>query len=331
MHVGEEGVAVTSASTWTETAEPSGGDIRSVRFRRSRIRDSRGDQVVLATIYVVLALIAVVILFPLIYIVAASFSSGTAVIDGKVWLWPVHPTLAGYLAVFDYPSVWQSYLNSLIYTVAGTALSVSLSVLCAWPLSRPRLYGKKLFTWLLLFAFLFTGGIVPQYLVVKDLGMLNTRLALILFPALNIFSVLIAISFFRSTVPDELVAAAEVDGASDFKVLWRIVLPMSKPVLAVLALLYAVGQWNSYFYALIFLDSQNLWPLQLMLRQVLILSQISANNISNLSPEQISSFQNLQQTLEYALIVIGSLPMLVFYPLAQRYFVKGFRLGSLKG
>jgi putative aldouronate transport system permease protein len=322
---------VSTGMTGRGMARPPGGDIRAVRHHRNRIRESRGDRAVLVTIYVVLTLIAVVILFPLIYILAASFSSGTAVIDGKVWLWPVHPTLAGYLAVFDYPSVWQSYLNSLIYTVAGTVLSVTLSVLCAWPLSRPRLYGKKLFMWLLLFAFLFSGGIVPLYLVVKDLDMINTRLAVIAPPALSIFSIFIAISFFRSTVPDELVAAAEVDGASDFKILWRIVLPLSKPVLAVLALIYAVGQWNSYFYALIFLDSQNLWPLQLVLRQVLILNQLSASNISNLSPEQISHFQNLETIVEYALIVVGSLPMLVFYPLAQRYFVKGFRLGSLKG
>jgi putative aldouronate transport system permease protein len=322
---------VASVPAWTGTGGATGGDIGAVRYRRTRIRESRGDRMVLSGIYVVLTLILVIILFPLVYVLAASFSSGTAVIDGKVWLWPVDPTFAGYLAVFDYPAIWQSYLNSVIYTVAGTVLSVSLSVLCAWPLSRPRLYGKKLITWALLFAFLFTGGIVPLYLVVKDLGMLNTRLAVILPPAFSIFAVFIARSFFRSTVPDELVDAAEVDGASDFKILWRIVLPMSKPILAVLALIYAVSQWNSYFYALIFLDSQNLWPLQLVLRQVLILNTLSASDISNLSPEQISHFQNLENILMYALIVVGSLPMLVLYPLAQRYFVKGLRLGSLKG
>lgn len=321
---------VTSVSTFTSGPQPSDGDISRVRYRPRHTRESAGDRVVLTSIYIVLTLIAVIILFPLIYILAASFSSGSAVIDGKVWLWPVHPNLQAYLAVFHYPTIWRAYLNSVIYTVAGTALSVTLSVLCAWPLSRPRLFGKRLITWLLLFAFLFSGGIVPLYLVVKDLHMLNSRLAMIIPSAFSIFSVFIARSFFRSTVPDELVEAAEVDGASDFTVLWRIVLPMSKPVLAVLALIYAVAQWNSYFYALIFLDSQNLMPLQLVLRQVLILNQVSASNISSLSPEQISHFQNLKNILEYALIVVGSLPMLVLYPLAQRYFVKGLRLGSLK-
>lgn len=321
---------MTSVSTFTGGPQPSDGDISAIRYRPTKARESTGDRAVLTGIYVVLALIAVVILFPLIYIIAASFSSGSAVIDGKVWVWPVHPTLQAYLAVFHYPAIWRAYLNSVIYTVAGTVLSVALSVLCAWPLSRPRLVGKRLITWLLLFAFLFSGGIVPLYLVVKDLHMLNSRLAVIIPPAFSIFSVFIARSFFRSTVPDELVEAAEVDGASDFTILWRIVLPMSKPVLAVLALIYAVAQWNSYFYALIFLDSQSLMPLQLVLRQVLVLNQVSASNISNLSPEQISHFQNLRNILEYALIVVGSLPMLVLYPLAQRYFVKGLRLGSLK-
>lgn len=321
---------MASPPTWTAAAPTAADDISTVRDQRTRLRESPGDRVVLTGIYIVLALIVVIILFPLIYVVAASFSSGTAVINGKVWLWPVEPTLKGYLAVFHYPAIWRAYLNSIIYTVAGTALSVSLSVLCAWPLSRPRLYGKTVITWLLLFAFLFTGGIVPMYLVVKDLGMLNTRWSVIIPPAFSIFSVFIARSFFRSTVPDELVEAAEVDGASDFAVLFRIVLPMSKPVLAVLALIYAVAQWNSYFYALIFLDSQNLFPLQIVLRQVLVLNQVSASSVSNLSPEQLAHFQDLRNILQYAIIVVGSLPMLILYPLAQRYFVKGMQLGSLK-
>jgi ABC-type glycerol-3-phosphate transport system permease component len=330
--VEEEGSWVASVAVGVDARVVAAGRNRGRgKHRRGTIRESRGDRVTLWCIYAVLTLIVVIIVFPLLYILAASFSSGTAVTEGKVWLWPVHPTLEGYIAVFNYPGVWQAYVNSIIYTVTGTVLSVTLSVLCAWPLSRPQLYGKQVFTWLLLIAFLFPAGIVPLYLVVKDLGMLNTRLSLIITPAFSIFAVFIARSFFRSTVPNELVEAAECDGASEFTVLRRIVLPMSKPVLAVLALLYAVAQWNSYFYALIFLSSEDLWPLQLVLRQVLVLNQLSASSISNLSPEQLSQFQNLETILEYSLIVLGSLPVLVLYPLAQRYFVKGFRLGSLKG
>ena len=313
-------------------AEPAGPS------RRRRVtdvipisRESRRDQLVIFGIYAFLTLIVVSILFPLLYVIAASFSSASAVINGKVWLWPVHPTLTGYAYILHYPGVWEAYLNSIIYTVAGTVLSVALSVLAGWPLSRPHLYGKRFFIWMFLFAFLFSGGIVPLFLVVEKLGMINSRLSLIVPGALSIFSIILARSFFQSTVPNELVEAAEVDGASEFTVLWRVVLPLSKPVLAVLALIFAVAQWNSYFYALIFLNSESLFPLQLVLRQVLVLSELPPSAISNLSPQEMQSFQDVQTLVQYTLIIVGSLPMLILYPLAQKYFVKGLRVGSLKG
>lgn len=316
------------ATTGQTLARRWGG--RERRSRRRRERETPADLLTLIGIYAFLIFIAVVIIFPLLYIVAASFSSATAVIDGKVWLWPVQPTLDAYAAVFQYPGVWTSYLNSIIYTVVGTALSVALSVMFGYPLSRPDLYGKRFFVWALLIAFLFSGGVIPTYLVVKALGMLNTRMSQIVPGALSIFSVILARSFFQTTIPEELVEAAEVDGASPLMVLWRIVLPMSKPVLAVLALIFAVGQWNSYFYALIFLNSQNLFPLQLVLREALVLNELSASAMANLTPEQLAHFQNLATLMKYSLIVVGSLPMLILYPLAQRYFVKGLRVGSLK-
>ena len=285
---------------------------------------------VLCGIYAFLILVGVVILFPLIYIVAASFSSASAVLADKVWLWPVHPTLDGYIAVFDYPGVWLAYLNSVIYTVCGTVLSVSLSVMMGYPLSRPQLYGKRFFVWTLVFAFLFTGGLIPFFLVTKDLGMVNTRFSLIIPGALSIFSVILAKSFFQSTIPQEMIEAAEIDGCTDFGALWRIVLPMSRAVIAVLALMFAVGQWNSYFYALIFLNSQNLYPLQLVLRQILVLGELSPSAISHLTPAQIQNFENFSELVKYSLVVVVSLPMLALYPFAQRYFVKGLRIGSLK-
>lgn len=320
-------------ATFPDTPIATIADARQARrrwWRRNGIRESKRDRAVLLGIDAILLLIAVIILFPLLYVVAASFSSSTAVIDDKVWLWPVHPTLAAYAAVLHYPGVWEGYLNSVIYTVAGTVLSVALSVMFGYPLSRPGFYGKGLFVFLLLFAFLFSGGLIPFYLVVRDLGMLNTRLSQIVPEALSIFSIILARSFFQATVPNELIEAAEVDGANEFTVLWRIVLPMSKAVLAVLGLIYAVGMWNSYFYAFIFLNNENLYPLQLVLRQVLVLNELSASQISNLSPQAIENFQNLATLIKYALIVVGSLPMLVMYPLAQKYFVKGLRIGSLK-
>ena len=302
----------------------------SPRRGRPWTRETAKDKGTLTVIYVCLALFGVVILFPLLYIVAASVSSGTAVIDNRVWLWPVGFTLLAYKEVFDYPGFWQSYLNSVIYTVAGTALSVSLSVMLGWPLSRTTFWGRRFLSFAVLFAFLFSGGIVPLYLVVEQLGMINTRWSQILPSALSLFSVILARSFFRSTIPEALVEAAELDGASDLQVLRRIVLPMSKPMLAVLALIFAVAQWNSYFYTLVFLNSQNLYPLQMVLREVLVLNQLSPSNIANLSPQQMQNFATISTLMKYALIVIGSLPMVALYPFAQRYFVKGFRLGSLK-
>jgi ABC-type glycerol-3-phosphate transport system permease component len=301
-----------------------------LRRRRAWATETARDKGTLTLIYIGLSICAVVILFPLLYILAASFSSGTAVINSRVWLWPVGLTLVAYKEVFQYPGFWQSYLNSVIYTVAGTVLSVSLSVMLGWPLSRNTFWGRRFLSFAVLFAFLVSGGIVPLYLVVQELGMINTRWSQIVPSALSVFSVILARSFFRTTIPDALVEAAEIDGASDLQVLRRIVLPMSKPVLAVLALIFAVAQWNSYFYALVFLNSQSLYPLQMVLREVLVLNQLSPSDIANLSAQQLANFATISTLIKYALIVVGSLPMLVLYPFAQRYFVKGFRLGSLK-
>ncbi len=296
----------------------------------TRVREPARDRMVLLGIYALLALVAVIILFPILYIVAASFSSAAAVIDNKVWFWPVGLNLSSYKAVFDYPGVWEAYVNSVIYTAFGTALSVTLSVLLGYPLSRPTFRGRRLISFLVLFAFLFSGGIIPLYLVVQDLGLINTRLSQIVPGALSLFSVILAKSFFQTTIPDTLIEAAEIDGASDFTVLRKIVLPMSKPVLAVLALIFAVGVWNSYFYALVFLNSQDLYPLQMVLREVLVLNQLSPSDFAHLSTQQMENFEQISTLLKYSLIVVGSLPILVIYPFAQKYFVKGFRLGSLK-
>jgi putative aldouronate transport system permease protein len=296
----------------------------------TRVKESGRDRMILLGLYAFLALIAVLILFPILYIVAASFSSASAVINNRVWFWPVGFNIASYRAVFDYPGVWGAYLNSIIYTGFGTILSVTLSVLLGYPLSRPTFRGRRLISFLVLFAFLFSGGIIPLYLVVQDLGMINSRLSQIIPGALSLFSVILAKSFFQTTIPDALIEAAEIDGASDFTVLRKIVIPMSKPVLAVLALIFAVGVWNSYFYALVFLNSDNLYPLQMVLREVLVLNQLSPSDFSHLSVQQMENFENVSTLLKYSLIVVGSLPILVIYPFAQKYFVKGFRLGSLK-
>ncbi len=298
--------------------------------RKVKMKEARGDRVFLFGVYAFLVVVILVIAIPVIYIVAASFSSASAVLGGKVWLWPVHFTLTGYKAVFDYPEIWTAYLNSIIYATATAVLSVLLTIMMGYPLSRRDFYGRRFFIWLLIFAFMFNGGIIPFYLVVQELGMVNTPFAMIFPTGLNVFWVILAKTYFQSSIPPELYNAAQVDGCGDIRFLTTIVIPISKPLLAVIGLLAAVTSWNSYFYALIFLNSQSLYPLQLVLQQLLVLGNISPSGFSNISPEQLQYFQNLETLLKYSLVVVASVPMLVLYPFAQKYFTKGVLVGSLK-
>ena len=298
------------------------------------VREAIGDRFYLAGVYVFLGIVLVVVGYTLAYVLSASFSSANAVIENQVWLWPVHWSLLGYRAVFQYQEVWTGYLNSLIYTVGTALLSVSLTIMIAYPLSRQTFYGRKIWVWLLLFALMFNGGLVPFYLLVKDLGMLNTRWSMIVPGALSIFSIIVAKTFFQSTIPNDLYEAAQIDGASDIRFMWQMVIPMSEPIIAVLVLWSVVGTWNSYFNALLFLNSQSLYPLQLVLRQLLILGNVTASGLgmagATVSARQMQLFRDMSELLQYSLIIVSTAPMLIIYPFAQRYFMKGIMIGSLK-
>jgi ABC-type glycerol-3-phosphate transport system permease component len=249
-----------------------------------------------------------------------------------VVLWPVDPTLDGYRGMLSYAPIPPAFLYSVLYTVGGTALTVVLTIAMAYPLSRKDFYGRKVWIWLLLLALMFNGGLIPFYLVVKTLGMVNTIWSQMVPGALNVFLVILAKTFFQQTISNELYEAAEIDGASDIAFLIRIALPLSKPIIAVITLLTAVGIWNSYFSALIFLNSESLYPLQMVLREIVVYAQVTAAGFgfNNMTTQQIVYFQNLSALLKYALIVVSTVPMLLLYPLAQRYFVQGLMLGSLK-
>jgi putative aldouronate transport system permease protein len=292
------------------------------------IRESFGDAVFLTVVYIVLGITLLLVLYPLIYVVSASLSSPLAVSSGRVWLFPVDFSLRGYEVALSNPSVVTGYLNSLFYTLFGTIISVVSTVLVAYPLSRPGLFGRNVIMILITFTLIFSGGLIPTYLVVKDLGMINTRWALLIPQAIAAFQVIIAVTFFRVNIPNELVEAAELDGCSDFNFLVQIVLPLSKPIIAVLALMYAVSQWNAYFDALLYLKSADLQPLQLVLRSILILNTTASGSMD---AQTMLERQQLAQLLKYCLIVVGSLPVLVIYPFVQRYFVKGVLIGSIKG
>ncbi|MEO7912718.1 MAG: carbohydrate ABC transporter permease [Roseiflexaceae bacterium] len=295
---------------------------------KTRIRESFSDRLFLLGIYVLLTLVLLAVLYPLVYIVSSSFSSPLAVSSGRVWLWPVDVSLRGYQVVLSNPQILTGYANSLFYTFFGTLISVTLTVSLAYPLSRRTFYGRNVLMMFITFTFLFSAGLIPTYLVVKSLGMLNTRWAMVIPQAIAVWQVIIARTFFQATIPDELVEASELDGCSDLRFLWSVVLPLSKPIIAVLVLMYAIFQWNAYFDALIYLKSADLYPLQLILRGILIL-----NTTSSGSMEASAMLERLQMAdlLKYALIVLASLPVLVIYPFVQRYFVKGMLIGSIKG
>lgn len=281
----------------------------------------------LSGIFLTLTLLAVA--YPLIFVVSASFSSGTAVSSGQVVLWPVDFSLEGYKAVFRNKDIVMAYRNTIFYTVVGTFINVALVMTCAYPLSRPKLKGKNIFMFLFTFTMFFSGGMIPTYILVKDLGMINTVWSMLIPGALSVFNVIIARTFIQSSVPNELYEAASIDGCSDARYFFKMVLPLSKAVIAVIALFSLVGHWNSYFDALIYLNNRSLYPLQIILREILIVSQIDANML--LDPEKQQQMANAADVLKYAFIVVATVPILCVYPFAQKYFVKGVMIGSLKG
>jgi len=270
-----------------------------------------------------------VVAYPLVYVLSASLSSPQAVIGGKVWLLPVEPTLRAYQAVFRNKMILTGFANSTLYMVLGTAISLALTVFAAFPLSRRELAGRKALNALFLFTMIFSGGMIPTYLVVKDLGLRNTVWAVVLPSAFSVWNMIITRTYFQTNIPDELYEAAQLDGCSDFRFLRRVVLPLSGPILAVIGLYYAVGLWNGYFNALLYIDSQRLYPLQLVLRDILVLSNMDMSMMQDFS--EMLRKQGLASLLKYAVIVVASLPVMLAYPFVQRFFVKGVMVGAMKG
>ena len=294
----------------------------------NKVKETGFDRAFSFINYAILLIVVVIILLPLIFIVSASFSSPQAVIAGRVTLWPVDFSLEGYKAIFEHSKVWTGFGNSLFYTVVGTVFNVVMTIIAAYPLSRRDLVGRRLFTLMFIFTMLFSGGLIPTYMVVRDLGLLNTRWAMILPTGIGIFNLLITITFFRTTIPPELIEAARIDGADDFKTFFRIILPLARPIIAVLALFYAVSHWNAYFNALIYLKDQELFPLQIVLREILILNSVDASMLIDV--EDLVAREGLRELLKYSLIIVASVPVLIIYPFVQKHFIKGMMIGSVK-
>lgn len=274
-------------------------------------------------------LLMIVIIYPLAFVVASSFSSGRAISMGLVTLWPREFTLVGYETVFDYKAVWTGYANTMYYTFVGTAINVIMTTLCAYPLSRKNLQGKSLYTILFMIPMFFGGGMIPNYILMSNLHLINTRWALLLPGAINIFNMIIMRTFLQNSIPDDLLEAAKMDGITDIGYLMKIILPLSKAIYAVITLYYAVGHWNSYFDALLYVRVKELQPLQLVLRSILNASNIDLTQLTN--PEQLASLVGLADVMKYALMVVSSVPILIMYPFVQKFFEKGVMIGSIKG
>ena len=297
----------------------------------SRLGRSSGDRVFDIVNISILTFFFLLVLYPLIFILSASFSEGSAVVSGRVWLWPVGFNIEGYKAIFEHRDIVTGYLNSLYYMAVGTAINVSITVIAAYPLSRRDFFGGNLIMFLFVFTMLFQGGLVPDFLLVRGLGMYDTRWAMMIPNALAVWNMIITRTYFQKTIPDELLEASKLDGCSDIRFFGSVVLPLSNAIIAVMALYYAVNHWNAFFRAIVFLQSRRLYPLQLVLREVLILNQMNEELFASLSVEEMFEREHLAQLLKYSLIVAASVPVLAIYPFVQKYFVKGIMIGSLKG
>lgn len=293
-------------------------------------KQAKSDKIFDVINYIGLALILLIVLYPLYFIVIASFSSPDAVARGEVWLWPVGFNTDGYARIFEYKDIWTGYWNSLKYTVVGTSINLLLTIPAAFALSRKELVGKGFVMGLFAFTMFFSGGLVPTYLLINKLNMDNTIWALVLPGAVSVYNLIVARSFFSQSIPEELYEASIVDGCSYMKYFFQIVLPVSKPILAVMFLIYAVSHWNSYFSALIYLTDRSMYPLQVILREILIQQQSLVGG-SAANSESIELQRQLSEMIKYGVIIVSSLPVLCVYPFVSKHFVKGMMIGSVKG
>lgn len=288
-------------------------------------RRSVGDLIGEIIIYLILTFLAVIMVIPFIYVIAASFAKESEIQTRPIFLWPNDPTLAAYEEVFDMsnmgPTVLRSLLVSILVTVIGTLINLFFTTTMAYGLSRSDLKGKKFLLNMVLFTMVVNGGMIPTFLLVKSLGMYDTYAALILPGAISAYNMLIVRNFFIE-LPRELEEAASIDGCSDIGIFVKIALPLSMPCLATFGLFYAVGHWNNYFGALLYLDDQKKYPFQLVLRNIVMQSQDTSSNADQELPSD---------TLKMASIVIGTVPILCVYPFLQKHFAAGVMVGAVKG
>lgn len=291
--------------------------------------ESRGDRIFSMINYFILILVTIVVMYPLLFVLSASFSDPQAVLRGEMLLWPKGVNFNSYLKIFQNKDIINGFTNTLIYTTLGTFINLVMTILAAYPLSRKDFVGRNAIMALLVFTMFFSGGLIPTYLLIKNLGMLNTLWVMIIPNAVSIWNIIIMRTFFQQSIPGELQEAATIDGCSNIKILTRMILPLSMPIIAVTILFYAVGHWNAFFNALLYLSDKEKFPLQLILREILIQGQTS--DMVKMSTESAIKQQREVEGIKYAVLVVANIPVLVLYPFLQRYFVKGVMIGAIKG
>lgn len=299
-----------------------------MKSKKKKIKSSPQDCITAFLIYFISVLILIAILYPLYFVVIASFSDPSAVAGGQVWLWPKGFTLDGYKELFRHDEIWIGYWNTILYTVFGTLIGLFVNISAAYSLSRRDLPGRGVLTFLFVFTMFFNGGLIPTFLTIKDFHLYDTFWVMVLPFSVAVYNIIVARTFFQTSIPEDLYDAAQIDGCGNLRYFVVIVLPLSKAVLAVIGLWTAVGLWNSYFNALIYLKDSALYPLQLILRNILITNNLQ---MSLGSGEAMQIALRLSNLMRYSVIIVSTVPIMCFYPFVQKYFNKGVMIGAVKG
>lgn len=302
-------------------------------MKTKAVKRCREDIIFDTVIFIVLTLILFIVAYPLYWVIISSFSDPTAVSAGKVLLRPIGFTLKGYAEVFKNSQVMRGFFNSIVITFVGVCVNLAVTLPTAYALSRDNFSGKKPITVFYMITMFFGGGMIPTYLVVKNMQLLNTIWALVLPGCLSVYNMIVARTFFKSNISEELYEAGEIDGCTQSRFFFQIALPLSKAIIAIMVLYYGVGHWNSYFSALLYISDQDKYPLQLVLRNILITNQTALSQTATTAAARaaLQEQQQLIDVMKYSLIIISSVPVLIMYPLVQKHFVKGVMIGSVKG
>jgi ABC-type glycerol-3-phosphate transport system permease component len=293
-------------------------------------RLSFADRIFQIVCFAYLFIAGLIVAYPMLYIVACSFSSTNAIVQGKVFLWPVEFQFGSYKTVLTYPLLMSGFLNSIFYAAGSTVVTVSLIFLAAYPMSRKDMPGRKLLLAFFIVTMYFSGGMIPGYMLMRNLHLLGSRWVLIIGAGFSCYNMIIVRSYFRNSLPSGLLDAAHIDGCGDAAFFFRIALPLATPVLAVMVLFNVVGSWNSYFGGMLYLSRSDTFNFQMILRDILFVAQIPPEMVQTIDPERLAESYNLLQQIKYSVLVVGAAPMMILYPFIQKYFIRGIMIGSLK-